>query len=99
MSKYERKSFDFTKSLLQSVNYREASGSLFMLPAQVNLRNGPKQAGMTMDVKPGNFVSIGASLQYPLSRGRTHILSSDPAAAPVIDTRYLSHPLGIEMYA
>ncbi|KAI0012137.1 putative GMC oxidoreductase [Xylariaceae sp. FL0662B] len=99
ISEYERQNFGFTKSLLQSATSIEASGSLFMLPAQVNLHNGPKQAGMTKDVKPGNFVSIGASLQYPLSRGKTHISSADPDAAPVIDPRYLSHPLDIEMYA
>ncbi|OTA59684.1 GMC oxidoreductase [Hypoxylon sp. EC38] len=99
MSEYERQNLDFTKSLLKSDGSREASGSLFMLPAQVNLHNGPKQAGMTKDVKPGNYVSIGASLQYPLSRGRTHISSSDPSVAPTIDPRYLSHPLDIEMYA
>ncbi|KAI0839568.1 putative GMC oxidoreductase [Hypoxylon sp. FL0890] len=99
MSEHERQSLDFTKSLLRSGTSLEASGSLFMLPSQVNLHNGPKQAGMTKDVKPGNFVSIGASLQYPLSRGKTHISSSDPSAAPVIDPRYLSHPLDIEIYA
>ncbi|KAI1137459.1 putative GMC oxidoreductase [Hypoxylon sp. FL0543] len=98
-SEYERQNLGFIKSLLHPVGAREASGSLFMLPAQVNLHNGPKQAGMTKDVKPGNYVSIGASLQHPLSRGKTHISSSDPSAAPVIDPRYLSHPLDIEMYA
>ncbi|KAI1207908.1 putative GMC oxidoreductase [Annulohypoxylon truncatum] len=99
MSEYERQNLGYIKSLLQSANPGESTGSLFMLPAQVNLHNGPKQAGMTKDVKPGNYVSIGASLQYPLSRGNTHISSSDPSAPPVIDPRYLSHPLDIEMYA
>lgn len=99
MSELEQENVRFIKSILQSETPGEASGSLFMLPAQVNLHNGPKQAGMTKDIKPGNFLSMGASLQHPLSRGKSHISSSDPTAAPVIDPRYLSHPLDIEMYA
>ncbi|RYP86632.1 hypothetical protein DL769_000700 [Monosporascus sp. CRB-8-3] len=77
----------------------EACGSLFMIPAQVNLHNGPKQSGMTRDCKPGDFISIGAFLQYPLSRSTSHISSLDPSAPPTIDSCYLSLPLDIEIYA
>ncbi|RYO84414.1 hypothetical protein DL764_009339 [Monosporascus ibericus] len=99
VSELEKQQYGFIKTILRSSAPHEASGSLFMIPAQVNLHNGPKQAGMTKDIKPGNFISMGASLQYPLSRGTSHISSSDPSAPPTIDPRYLSHPLDIEIYA
>ncbi|KAF7515937.1 hypothetical protein G7054_g14359 [Neopestalotiopsis clavispora] len=87
------------KSILQGHIKDEASAALFMLPAQVNLHNGPKQSGMVSNVKPGNYVSLGVSLLHPLSRGSSHISSADPSAPPVIDPRYLSHPLDIEVFA
>ncbi|KAI1322958.1 putative GMC oxidoreductase [Xylariaceae sp. FL0255] len=104
MTDLEKKNFDQIKSntslssssdLLQQV----PTASWFMLPAQVNLHNGPKQAGMMRDPRPGNFVSLGVSLQQPLSRGTSHISSTDPSVPPIIDPRYLSHPLDIELYA
>ncbi|KAI1311859.1 putative GMC oxidoreductase [Xylaria venustula] len=99
-SKIEKYNFDLIKSnLFSSSPFNNATASLFMLPAQVNLHNGPKQSGMTQNPQPGNFVSVGASLQQPLSRGTSHISTSDPLVPPTIDPRYLSHPLDIELFA
>lgn len=51
------------------------------------------------EVEPGKFVTIGAMLSHPLSRGSVHIRSADPLADPAIDPRYLSHPLDEEVLA
>lgn len=48
---------------------------------------------------PGKFLTICAMLSHPLSRGSVHIQSSNPLADPVIDPRYLSHPLDEEVLA
>ncbi|KAI1277865.1 oxidoreductase [Xylaria sp. FL0933] len=48
---------------------------------------------------PGKFLTIGAMLSQPLSRGTVHIQSSDHSAPPVIDPRYLSNPIDMEVLA
>lgn len=88
---------DYLARLLRAKS--ESTGALFALPVQVNLHNGPRQIGMTTDPVPGNYLSIGAALVRPLSRGSSHATSADPGAAPLIDPRYLSHPLDAEVYA
>ncbi|KAF3902575.1 hypothetical protein ABW21_db0207473 [Orbilia brochopaga] len=45
----------------------------------------------------GNFLSILSVLEHPFSRGSVHIASADPATYPVIDPKYLSHPLDIKI--
>jgi len=39
------------------------------------------------------YSSINAVLYGPLSRGRTHISSSNPDQAPAVDPAYYAHPL------
>lgn len=46
-----------------------------------------------------NYMSVIAMLSHPLSRGSTHIRSSNPADPPVIDPRYLQDPLDSEILA
>ncbi|EXF83835.1 GMC oxidoreductase [Colletotrichum fioriniae PJ7] len=46
---------------------------------------------------PGNFLSILGVLEHPFSRGSIHIQSADAAVHPIIDPRYLSHPLDIQL--
>lgn len=77
----------------------ESTGAFFALPVQVNLHNGPRQIGMTTNPVEGNYLSMGAALIHPLSRGNSHIVSADPATPPTIDPRYLSHPFDIDLYA
>jgi choline dehydrogenase-like flavoprotein len=48
---------------------------------------------------PGKFLTIGAMLAHPLSRGSVHIQSNNPLTDPIIDPRYLSHPLDEEVLA
>lgn len=47
--------------------------------------------------KPPNasLIGIGATLQYPLSRGSTHISSRDPQKSPLIDPAYFKHPFDL----
>jgi choline dehydrogenase-like flavoprotein len=49
--------------------------------------------------KPKTFAAISFTLSQPLSRGNVHISSSDPTQPPIINPKYFSHPLDIEIYA
>jgi len=44
----------------------------------------------------GNGCTINIGLMRPRSRGRLYLRSSNPSAAPVIDTRYLSDPYDVD---
>ncbi|KAF3761206.1 glucose-methanol-choline oxidoreductase [Cryphonectria parasitica EP155] len=54
---------------------------------------------MTADPVEGDYMSLGAALMHPLSRSSCHISSSDREVHPIIDPRYLSHPLDLEVFA
>ncbi|OCL10461.1 GMC oxidoreductase [Glonium stellatum] len=45
----------------------------------------------------GNFFTMLGVLEHPFSRGSVHIQSSDPAAYPQIDPRYLSNPFDLKV--
>jgi choline dehydrogenase-like flavoprotein len=93
----QRSAAEYLTTLLQAKT--ETTGALVALPVQINFHNGPRQIGMTTNPVEGNYLSIGAALVHPLSRGSSHIASADPAAPPVIDPRYLSHLFDAEVYA
>lgn len=93
----ERSHADFFIKMIRAQS--EATGALFAIPAQVNLHNGPEQIGLTTNPVEGNYLSLGSMLLHPLSRGSSHVASSDSNVPPIIDPRYLSHPLDIEVYA
>ena len=77
----------------------EATGALFLFPAQTNLHNDETARHYLQDLQPGSFVSLGA-LQAPVfSRGTSHVVSNRCSDAPEIDPRYLSHPLDLEILA
>ncbi|KAF3011735.1 hypothetical protein E8E14_010516 [Neopestalotiopsis sp. 37M] len=83
-------------------NPAEGVGSLFTYPSRCNVI--PTGAGASIihhgeDSAPGNFLTICAALLYPLSRGSSHISSTDPSAKPTINPRYLEHPLDLEVLA
>ena len=77
----------------------DASASIFMAPQQGNFDKGPSPRDIFRMAVPGNFLSIGVSLQHPLSRGNVHIHTTDPIRKPMVDPRYLSHDLDLEIYA
>lgn len=45
----------------------------------------------------GSFVTLLGLLSHPFSRGSIHINSSDPTAYPVIDPRFLSNPIDLDV--
>ncbi|KAK8190226.1 uncharacterized protein BKA78DRAFT_237310, partial [Phyllosticta capitalensis] len=81
-------------------NPKESSVEYLYLPLQLNNRSGATTMQQLLSpISPGNYITICALLNHPLSRGSVHITSTDPAAAPRIDPRYLSHPLDMELLA
>ncbi|KAF9257920.1 alcohol oxidase [Marasmius fiardii PR-910] len=64
-------------------------------PVEVNVE--PGYSGPTpADIRPRrNYTTVNAVFYAPLSRGRTHIGSSDRLAPPLVDPAYWSHPLDV----
>ncbi|KAH6673176.1 glucose-methanol-choline oxidoreductase-like protein [Halenospora varia] len=90
----------FVESLLQTSN--EGSGGFFSYSAQGNFIPEVAATGSNEIIggsSPGNFLTICCMLLHPLSRGSSHITSSDPAAKMAIDPAYLSHQLDLEVLA
>ena len=85
-----------TRSIITDPN--EASAVWFLMPAQANL-HGSKTNLVGNDPLPENFVSLGCVLSHPLSRGSTHITSTDVDAPPNVDPQYLAHPADLEIMA
>ena len=90
------KAFEFVRETLLDPNM--GSGNLGMYEAQINLYTGPDKSYLS-DPQPGGLTSIGPILPYALSRGSTHAASADPRQPPIINPRYLSHPLDLELMA
>ncbi|KAF2009286.1 GMC oxidoreductase [Aaosphaeria arxii CBS 175.79] len=79
------------KVLLKSA---QPTASLYAYAAQGNFTGAPLKDA---DLLPNNFYSIDCGLLQPLSTGSTHIRSADPSATPLLDPRYLTHPLDKEI--
>ena len=88
---------DIIRTILQSPN--DASASVFMVPQQANLDQGPSPKDIFRMAVPGNFITVGVALQHPFSRGNVHINTRDPSAKPTVDPKYFSHPLDLEIFA
>lgn len=67
-------------------------------PVELNVEPGYSGPTSLSERPPVKYTSINAVLFGPLSRGRTHIDSSDPSAAPALDPAYYSHPLDFETH-
>ncbi|KAK7458691.1 hypothetical protein VKT23_009690 [Stygiomarasmius scandens] len=65
------------------------------LPLEMNLEPGYSGPTSFQDRPVKNFTTINSVLYSPLSRGRTHISSSNPLVAPTVDPAYWAHPLDI----
>ncbi|KAF2103459.1 choline dehydrogenase [Rhizodiscina lignyota] len=59
----------------------------------------PMDIRKSLSAKGYTCISLVGCVTHPLSRGSTHITSTDPAVMPRIDPRYLSHPLDLEVLA
>ena len=67
-------------------------------PLEINIEpgySGPTPFTQRPQVK---FTSMNAVLFGPLSRGRTHINSTDPFQATALDPAYYAHPLDFETH-
>ncbi|KAG0147095.1 hypothetical protein CROQUDRAFT_43492 [Cronartium quercuum f. sp. fusiforme G11] len=56
----------------------------------------------SVDMSPtpnASYISIVSALQYPLSRGTTHISSRDPTKDPLINPGYFRHPFDLWLLA
>lgn len=72
--------------------------SHFMFLCQANLHETGKSF-VGQELLPGSFVSLGIIQGIPFSRGSTHISSADVKDKQIIDPRYFSHPLDLEIMA
>ncbi|KAH7351307.1 hypothetical protein BKA65DRAFT_594087 [Rhexocercosporidium sp. MPI-PUGE-AT-0058] len=77
----------------------EATMQHMIAKMQFNISAGSRISDMAKGDVEGNFVSFMAVLNHPFSRGNIHIASSSPTDNPLIDPKYLSHPMDIELYA
>lgn len=96
-SPVQRKQFQVIRSLLQEDQASAVQYSL--IPAQINVAEGPNISQMLKPVQSENYFTILTSLSHPFSRGSVHINSSDPSVKPTLDPNYLSHPLDKEILA
>lgn len=46
-----------------------------------------------------NFITVMASQNHPFSKGNVHIASSSPHEKPLVDPKYMSHPMDMEISA
>ncbi|KAI3056383.1 CAZyme family AA3 [Aspergillus niger] len=76
----------------------EPTCQMFMFLAQANLHESGKSF-VGQNLLPGNFLSLGITQNLPFSRGAVHIASADPTVPPIIDPRYFSHPLDLDLMA
>ncbi|KAJ6483644.1 alcohol oxidase [Mycena vulgaris] len=65
------------------------------LPLEMNAE--PGYSGPTaFSARPArNYTAINSVLYAPLSRGRTHIVSSNPLTPPAVDPAYWAHPIDV----
>ncbi|KAI1390108.1 glucose-methanol-choline oxidoreductase-like protein [Hypoxylon trugodes] len=88
----------FVHSLLSKRT--EGVGNVFTFPAYGNfIHEGDGTHVVHQAPSSGNFLTIVAAILFPLSRGSVHIASANPADEPIIDPRYLEHPLDLDILA
>ncbi|KAI0395142.1 aryl-alcohol dehydrogenase [Xylariaceae sp. FL0594] len=59
----------------------------------------PVTGARSLDVLPGSHLTLVGILSHPVSRGSVHIHSRNPSDGPVIDPKYLSNPVDVEVFA
>ena len=67
-------------------------------PLEINLEPGYSGPTPFTERPKAKFTTMNAVLYGPLSRGRTHITSTDPFEAPALDPAYYAHPLDFETH-
>lgn len=87
---------DFLRSALHDPN--EATATVFMTRKQRH-SDARSLAEARNSSSPENYITLLAMLSHPLSCGSVHIRSPNPEEKPLIDFKYLSHPLDQEVLA
>ncbi|KAF2827279.1 alcohol oxidase [Ophiobolus disseminans] len=80
-------------------NLDEGTAQYFLFAAQSNVAGRNTTGGIAEGLQPGNFITLVTALSHPLSTGTVHISSSDALAKPIIDHKYLSDSLDLELHA
>lgn len=78
----------------------EPTAQYLLFPSQIAIPQEPENmASYITPVQPQNFITIMTVLNHPFSRGSVHITSPDVNVKPVLDPRYMTHPLDLEITA
>ena len=77
---------------------KQASGFIMTVPSQLHFEAETHQEIFAI-TEPGNYFCLMAALTNPFSRGNVHIASALPGDLPLVDPRYLTHPLDLELLA
>ncbi|KAF1921300.1 hypothetical protein BDU57DRAFT_436515 [Ampelomyces quisqualis] len=80
-------------------NLDEGTAQYFLFAAQSNVAGRNTTGGIAEGLQPGNYITLVTALSHPLSTGTVHIGSSDVMEKPIIDHKYLSDPLDVELQA
>ena len=85
---------DIAKSVFMSED--EGSGCFLIVPRRIRDPTAiDLYFGRALDDK---FITIATTLSLPMSRGSVHIASSKPTENPLIDPRYLTHPVDVNLF-
>jgi len=84
--------FKIARSILEDEN----DATIAMLSAATQIAGA---RDYSLEEVPGKFITIVLLLSNPLSRGSVHITSASIKDAPVINPRYLSNALDLELFA
>ncbi|KAL8847231.1 MAG: hypothetical protein Q9221_007718 [Calogaya cf. arnoldii] len=93
----QKQQYELLRTMLESKDDSSAHYCMFASQANIDAEGGPSK--YIQPTTEGNYVSLLAALNHPFSRGSVHIDSADAKDAPIIDPKYLSHPLDNEILA
>ncbi|KAJ2996760.1 hypothetical protein NUW58_g871 [Xylaria curta] len=96
ISKRDLAYFEIAERTLLASN--QPTAAYLVVSGQTPQSNGSLDASSASPLS-GKFLTIGAMLSQPLSRGSVHIKSNDHSSLPVIDPKYLSNPIDMELLA
>lgn len=84
----------YLRSMIASPH--EASVQLCLATSQVHFDKS-SYGDVFAVTEPESYAAILVSLPHPFSAGTVHIANKDPAQLPVVDPRFMSHPLDAEV--
>ncbi|KAK7556260.1 hypothetical protein IWX49DRAFT_636771 [Phyllosticta citricarpa] len=99
ISAAQKRQYELLRS--QMLHPKDCPAYHMYAPMQFNTKSAGRDplGEIIAPTKPGNYITILATLNHPFSRGIVHIKSKDPKEKAIVDPRYLSHPLDLEILA